>query len=125
VVFDTDVLIWYTRGHSGAAQEIDRAESRCIALPTALEFLQGSTSLSVLHSRRSFIRDMDFEVLPLSANIGHRALVYIEAYAMAHGLRAGDSLIAATAVEQDMPLCTANAKRFRAIHELKLKVLKA
>src|SRR5258708_4660023 len=108
MLFDTDVLIWFARGHAGAADEINRADRRAISVQTAMEFLQGSTSLAVLKSRRSFWHDLEFEILPLTPNIGHRALVYIEEHALSGGLRSADALIAATAVENDLFLCTAN-----------------
>ena len=63
-----------------------------------------------------------FLILPLTEAIGHRALVYIEEYTLAHGLRAGDTIIAATAVESDLTLVSSNAKHFKPIRELKLKV---
>ena len=58
----------------------------------------------------------------ISANIGHRATVYVEEYSLSRGLRAGDALIAATATENNMTLCSSNAKHFRPIKDLKLKV---
>jgi len=39
-------------------------------------------------------------------------------------IRAGDAIIAATAVEHHLPLSTANTKHFRPIKELELKVFK-
>jgi len=57
-------------------------------------------------------------VLPLTENIGHRALIYIEEYALSHHLYAGDAIIAATAVENNMPLVSGNAKHFQSIKEL-------
>lgn len=125
MLFDTDVLIWFTRGHIGAAQEIDRAERRYISVQTAMEFLQGSTRSAILKARRSFFHDFNFEILPLTPNIGHRALVYIEERALSGGLRSADALIAATAVENDLILCSAIAKHFKSLKELKLKILKA
>jgi predicted nucleic acid-binding protein len=124
VIFDTDVLIQYGKGHPGAAHEIDRAEIRYISTQTAMEFLQGSTSLAVQKERRAVLHEMAFEILPLTPNIGHRALVYIEEHALSGGLRSADALIAATAVENGFVLCTGNAKHFRSIKELKLKILK-
>ncbi len=63
-------------------------------------------------------------VLPLTENIGHRALIYIEEYTLSSGLRAGDAIIAATAIENNMTLVSSNAKHFRVIKDLKLKVFK-
>jgi len=63
-------------------------------------------------------------MLPLTENIGHRAAVYVEEYTLSHGLRAGDAIIAATAAENNLPLYTSNAKHFKPIKELKLKVFK-
>lgn len=56
--------------------------------------------------------------------IGHRALIYIEEYALSHGLRAGDALIAATATENNMTLCSSNSKHFKPIKDLKIKVFR-
>jgi predicted nucleic acid-binding protein len=39
-------------------------------------------------------------------------------------LGAGDALIAGTAVEHGLPLATGNAKNFRAIRDLGLKIFK-
>jgi hypothetical protein len=50
--------------------------------------------------------------------------VYVEEYSLSHGLRAGDAIIAATAVENNMALSTGNAKHFKPIKELKLKAFK-
>jgi predicted nucleic acid-binding protein len=37
-------------------------------------------------------------------------------------LRAGDAIVAATAVEHNLTLCTGNAKHFKNIPDLKIKV---
>jgi len=74
------------------------------------------------HWLKSFLSTFGFLILPLTEAIGHRVLVYIEEYTLAHGLRAGDAIIAATAVESDLTLVSSNAKHFKPIRELKLKV---
>jgi len=60
----------------------------------------------------------------LTENIGHRALVYVEEYALSASMRAGDAIIAATAIENNMMLVSSNVKHFKVIKELQLKAFK-
>ncbi|NIS09845.1 MAG: type II toxin-antitoxin system VapC family toxin, partial [Candidatus Dadabacteria bacterium] len=73
---------------------------------------------------KDFLYTYDFHVLPLTENIGHRASIYTEEYTLSSGLRAGDAIIAATATENNMILATSNAKHFRPIKDLRLKIFK-
>lgn len=121
MLFDTDVLIWALRGNRHAARIIDESEAREVSVVNYMELLQGARDKREIGLIRSFLSDVGFTVLPLSGNIGHRAAVYVEEYALRSGLRMADALIAATAVEAQHPLVSANAKHFRPISELKLK----
>jgi predicted nucleic acid-binding protein len=124
VIFDTDILIYTQRGARKAALAIDSAAERFVSVQSLMELLQGARDKDDLRIIKRFMIDLSFAVLPLSENVGHRALVYIEEYGLSSGLRAADALIAATAVENAMPLMTANAKHFRAIRDLDLVVFK-
>jgi predicted nucleic acid-binding protein len=124
VLFDTDILIWIQRGNGRAAAWVEREEERCISVLTYMELLQAATEKRQHGLILDFLREYGFRVLPLSENIGHRAAIYIEEYSLSHGLRAGDAIVAATATENGLPLCTSNAKHYRPIKELKLKVFK-
>jgi hypothetical protein len=124
VIFDTDLFIWIQRGNSKAARLVDQEEERLLSLQTYLELLQGAQNQRQHEAAKSFLKTFGFNTLPLTENIGHRAAVYIEEYALSHGLRAGDALVAATAAEHGLTLCTSNAKHFSPIRDLKIRVFK-
>jgi predicted nucleic acid-binding protein len=124
VIFDTDVLIYAQRGARRAALAIDSASERLVSVLSLMELLQGARGKDDLRIIKRFMVELSFGLLPLSENVGHRALVYIEEYGLSSGLRAADAIIAATAVENAMPLMTANAKHFRVIRDLELVVFK-
>lgn len=124
MIFDTDVLIWAQRGNEKAAKLIDRTEERMISIQTYMELFQGARSKTEHKVIHDLLREFDFKVLPFTENIGHRAAVYVEEYTLKCNLRAGDAIIAATAKENNLVLASANAKHFKAIADLQLKIFK-
>jgi len=89
-----------------------------------LELLQTARDRRQQDYVHDFLSSFGFAALSLTENVGHRALIYIEAYFLSHGLRAGDAVIAATAAENNMTLVSSNAKHFKPVKGLKLKVFK-
>ena len=124
MIFDTDIFIWIQRGNVKAAELLDSEYERLLSVQTYMELLQGAKDKSQHKYILDFLRDFNFKTLPLSENIGHRAAIYIEEYSLSHGLRAGDAIIAATATENSLMLCSSNTKHFKPIKELRLKVFK-
>jgi len=124
MLFDTDVLIFVQRGNDKAAQWVEDATERSISIQTYMELLQGAKNKEQHFIIKQFLRDFAFETIPLSENIGHRAAIYVEEYALGHAVRAADAIIAATAVEHGIPLVSANAKHFKIIKELDLRIFK-
>lgn len=124
MIFDTDVLIWVQKGSSEAASLIDRTLKRHISVQTYMELLQCAQNKRQQKYIRDFLSDFSFITLPLTQRIGQFAAKYVEQYSLSSSLRAGDAIIAATAVESQMPLCTANEKHFKVIKELNLSVFR-
>lgn len=122
MIFDSDVLVWYLRGNPKAIQLVDETYRRITSVVSGMELLQGAFNLREAKEIKDFLVEFSFEVLPLTENIGHRALIYIEEYSLRTGLYLGDALIAATAVENRLTLCTANQKHYKSIAELDLKI---
>ena len=124
MIFDTDVLIWIFRGNSAAARAVDGNHGRFLSVVSYMELLQGAVDRRETRLLKSFLADCRFSLLPLTENIGHRASIYMEEFASSSGLRVADALIAATAAENQMTLCTGDHRHFRLIRELRLAVFK-
>lgn len=124
MIFDTDILIWIQRGNEKAAALVDSAADRYISILSYMELLQAAENKKQHRIVKEFLKTYGFKIVPFSDNIGHRASVYIEEYALSSGLRAGDAIVAATAVENNLILATGNAKHFRPIKDLSLKIFR-
>jgi hypothetical protein len=124
MLFDTDILIWVQRGNAKAALLIEKDNDRQLSIQSYMELIQGAKNKSQHKYVKNFISEFEFTVLPLTENIGHRALIYVEEHSLASNMRSGDAIIAATAIENDMTLVSSNAKHFKVINELQLKVFK-
>lgn len=121
MLIDTDVLIWMTRGHTGAAARLQSLVPWRISTVTYIELVQGCRNKQELARIKKGLAMCNTEVLPITEAISDRAMQLIEQYALSHSLQLGDALIAATALEHQMPVLTANTKHFRAIKDLELE----
>jgi len=124
MIFDTDILIWVQKGNEKAARLIEKTEDRYLSIQSYMELLQGAKNKTHHKYVKDFICEFEFSILPLTENIGHRALIYVEEYALSSGMRAGDAIIAATAVENNISLSSSNVKHFKVVKELELKAFK-
>lgn len=124
MIYDTDILIWVQRGNAKAATLIEKDTDKYLSIQSYMELLQGAKNKAHHQYTKDFIHEFEFHILPFTENIGHRALVYVEQYALSASMRAGDAIIAATAVENNMILVSSNGKHFKVIKELQLKVFK-
>ena len=124
MLFDTDSLIWVQRGSLKAARLVERAAQRSISALSYMELMQSAQNKDQHRHTKDFLATFGFDLVPLSENIGHRAAIYIEEYTLSHGIRAGDAIIAATAVENNLTLVSSDRKHFSPIKDLKLRLFK-
>ena len=124
MIYDTDILIWVQRGNEKAAKLIDKDEEKYLSIQSYMELLQGAKNKMHHKYVKDFISEFEFSILPLTENIGHRALIYVEEHALSSNMRSGDAIISATAVENNMTLVSSNIKHFKVVKELELKALK-
>ena len=117
-LIDTDVLIWLTRGHLGAAARLATLLPWRISAVTYTELVQGARDRQELIRIQKGLAASQTEVLPLTEAISSRAMALVDRYALSHSLRLGDALIAATALTHALPVLTANARHFEAIQGL-------
>lgn len=120
MLFDTDVLIWISRGNEKAGRMANADLYRAISIITFMELLQGARDKTESRVTKDFIRNLGLTNLPITENISLRAAVYVEEYGPSSGLRVADALIAATAAEYGLPLCTGDQAHFRRIRDLDL-----
>jgi predicted nucleic acid-binding protein len=124
-LFDTDIFIWVQKGDVNAALLMETSEERYLSVQTYMELLQSAQNKKQHKQIKDFLAAFDFIIIPLTENVGHRACIYIEEYTLSNGIRAGDAVIAATAIENNLTLATSNAKHFKMIKDLKLKVFRS
>ena len=124
MIYDTDILIWIQRGNEKAAKLIETDEEKYLSIYSYMELLQGANNKTQHKYVIDFISEFEFSILPLTENIGHRALIYVEEYALSSNMRSGNAIISATAVENNLALISSNVKHFKVVKELQLKAFK-
>jgi predicted nucleic acid-binding protein len=121
ILIDSDVLIWLTRGHTGAKTRLLQINPWRISTITYLELAQGCRSKDELQRAKRGLTVQQTQILPLTPAISERAMALIDAHALADGLQLADALIAATALENQLTLLTGNTRHFTAIAQLKIE----
>lgn len=122
MLIDSDVLVWLTPGHVGAAQRLHALDPWQISAVTYIELAQGCRDKAELTRFKKGLAAHQTEIVPITPAISRRATELIDALALSHGMRLADALIGATAVELQVTLITANVKHFSAIDGLNIEV---
>lgn len=118
MLIDSDVLVWLTRGHVGAARRLRELDPWRISVVTYMELSQGCRDKAELARLKKGLAARDTELLQITPAISERAAELVDALALSHGMRLGDALIGSTAIEHGLTLITANIKHFGAVPSL-------
>lgn len=121
MLVDTDVLIWHLRGSPKAKLRLDAMAKLTISAVTYLELLQGVRNAAELSVLQKSLSMRNTERLPLTPAITARAVALMEDSGLSHGLRLGDALIAATALEHCLAVVTGNFKHFSPVENLRVE----
>ena len=121
MLIDSDVLVWLTRGHLGAAQRLQEVKAWRISVVTYIELAQGCRDKAELARLKKGLAARQTELIQVTPAISLRAAELVDALALSHGMRLADALIGATAVEHGLTLITANVKHFGAVSGLNVE----
>ena len=117
---DTCILIDYLRGNEVIRQKLSIDRKQCLGMSavTYMELMVGALNKQEINIiKKTFA---DFKIIEISDAVSSLARSLVEEYSKSHGLLIPDALIAATAIEYDTPLWTANKKDFRFIPDIQI-----
>ena len=120
MIIDTDVLIWYLRGNKEAKKAINVSIPFKISVITYLELIQGVQDKRELRVLQKYLKEWSTDIIQISETISTRAMFLVEDYYLSHSMETGDAIIAATAIENQEILLTANDKHYGFIPNIQI-----
>jgi predicted nucleic acid-binding protein len=121
ILVDTDIIIKIYRGDKEKYNLIASLQDvLAISLITALELMTGAKNKRKQAEVSKTIKAYSF--FDLTPSIGLKALTLIKKYGSKHTIGIADTLIAATAIENNIPLYTDNVADYDFIKEQKLYI---
>src|SRR3989338_5357527 len=126
IVFDTDILIWYFRGdpRSHSLMTSIEQERRWITSLTLMELYQGCKKKEEILDVQAFVAENISRILHPRTSVSEKAIHLIQEFALPHGLKAIDALIAASCLMHRAILATGNEKHFRFISGLAIQIFR-
>nr|VFJ69307.1 MAG: hypothetical protein BECKDK2373C_GA0170839_12134 [Candidatus Kentron sp. DK] len=124
MLLDTDVLIWYMRGDENARDLVDGLSDVTLSAVTYMELVQGMRNKVELAALDTALARWNAKPEAIGREISEHAVLLVRRYFLSHSLRMADALIAATALELNRPLITANDKHYRMIDGLDLVIFR-
>jgi predicted nucleic acid-binding protein len=124
MLIDTDVLIWYLRGNVNAQNIVTNNIPFKISVINYMELIQGMKSKNELKILQKCLKRWMVEIIQISESISTRTMFLVEDYFLSHSLELSDAIIAATSLERQETLLTANDKHYKFIPNIQVKKFK-
>ena len=124
MIFDTDVLIWFLRGDEKAFEAVERSIPFSISIVTYMELMQGMRNKQEAEKMKKAFKEMGVEIIPIDESVSFQAAEYVENYALSNSMELADALIAATCVQRNEALFTANDKHYKVVKDLQLNIFR-
>jgi len=121
VLIDTDVLIWYLRGNENAQKTVNANIPFTISVVTYMELIQGMKDKRELKLLQKFVKKQSIKIIQINENISSKAMFLVEDFSLSRSMEMGDAIIAATALENQEILLTANDKHYSFIPNIRVQ----
>jgi len=119
IILDTNILIEILKGNQKIVKKIENPKYKLyISSITAMELYYGAFNKAELFKLKKFISL--FNMIEINENISNISTELIFEYAKSHNLAIPDSLIASSAINNNIKLYTLNIKDFQYIDGLSL-----
>jgi predicted nucleic acid-binding protein len=124
MLIDTDVLIYHLRGNKNAQNIINKSIPFRISVITYMELIQGMKDKKELQLLQKTLKKWSVQIIQIDENISTRAMFLVEDYLLSNSLELTDALIAATSLENQEILLTANDKHYKYIPNIQVNKFK-
>ena len=114
-------MIWYLRGNKEAQKTINASIPFKISVITYLELIQGVRDKRELRVLQKYLREWSTEIIHINEATSTRAMFLVEDYYLSHSIETGDAIIAATVIENQEILLTANDKHYGFIPNIQIR----
>lgn len=119
IIVDTDILIKIFRGDKEKRELLEPIQDELgLSVITAMELMNGAKSRKREYEVSKVIKA--YFLYSLNINIATKAFAIIKKYHLNHTISVADALIAATAIDNKLPLYTDNVDDYSFITDLQL-----
>lgn len=124
ILVDTDVIIWMCRGSIKARDVLIAHPAPFISSVTRMELVQGMRNRQELLLLNKSFRELGIKTIHIDTGISSRATLLVESHYHKNHLMLADALIAATALQEFLPLLSGNYKHYKDIAGLEIMPFK-